>query len=164
MKLVYRFRLSDEEFSRAWLREYYRRPGWRGFRVAGGPMIAALGLAAMVRAADTFTLLMGGLAVLLGVWLTVKPWLAASMIRKQRQAAGRAEEPITLTLSDSGLTIDNGRTRTELSWSDVSASGRGPDYVWYAIGGGARATIPLRAVDDPAALEELLRRRARWRG
>ncbi len=163
MTLTYRFTLSDDEFARAWLREYYRRPGWRVFRVAFGPAVAILGVA-MVRGDALFNRAMGIAAILLGAWYALKPFLAARMIRNARHKSGRSDLAIELRLSDRGVRIDDGHKRTDLAWEDVTAAGRGPDYVWYEIGRGARATIPLRAVDDLDALEALLREKTAWAG
>lgn len=162
MTLEYSFTLSDEEFGRAWLREYYRRPGWRVLRIAGGPALMLFGASMIVRAPDLFSRAMGVCAVLLGLWYATKPLLARRLLTRHRRESGRADAEIGLTLSDDGVAIDHAGVRTELDWSDVTAAGRGPDYVWYEIGRGARATIPLRAVDDVDALESLLRRHTAW--
>lgn len=160
--LTYRFTLSDEEFGGAWLREYYRRPGWRVFRVAGGPALMVFGVSMILRAPDLFSRAMGAAAVLLGLWYATKPLLARRLLTRQRRESGRADAEITVTLEESGLAIEHGGVRTELEWSDVTGAGRGPAYVWYEIGRGARATIPLRVVDDVDALEALLRRKTTW--
>lgn len=163
MKLVYRFTLSDEEFGRAWLREYYRRPGWRVTRVLGGPLVIGLGVF-MVRSADLFTRAIGVAAMVLGLWYGLKPLLAAHLMKRRRRESGRSEVELEVTLSDQGLRIDDGKVRTELGWDEVRSAGRGDGYVWYELRGGSRATIPSRAVDDREALERMLREHTEWVG
>lgn len=161
--LTYRFRLTDEEFRRAWLAEYYRRPGWRSIRILGGPMFVGLGVL-MLRGEDTFGRVMGVLAILLGVWYAVKPWLGARVMTKQRRESGRADVELAVTFGARGVKIDDGKVQTELSWEDITGAGLGRGYVWYEIRGGSRATVPLRVVDDLDALRETLREHTRWAG
>ncbi|HJL15484.1 MAG TPA: hypothetical protein RMH99_07515 [Sandaracinaceae bacterium LLY-WYZ-13_1] len=162
-RLRYRFSLSDEEFRRAWLAEYYRRPGWRGLRILGGPAFVALGIV-MVRSPELFTRVMGGVAILFGVYYAAKPWLMARALTRRRRASGRADVALELTLGPRGIRIDDGHVRTDLPWDEITAAGEGRGYVWYEIGGGSRATIPLRVVDDPDALRAWLRERTEWKG
>lgn len=163
MALSYRFVLSDDEFRRAWLAEYYRRPGWRSLRLLGGPALVALG-AIMLRSPAAFQRVMGVVALLFGIYYAVKPWLAARVVTRERRRSGRADLELEVTLHGRGVTIDDGKVQTELPWYEVSSSGMGKDYVWYEVRGGARATIPLRVVDDLEALIERLRTHTDWKG
>ena len=159
---VYRFSLSDREYRRAWVREYYRRPGSRLLRIVLGPFFAMVGVA-LVRSTELFTRGMGVATVLLGLWVTLKPLLAANTLVRHRRATGRGDVTFEITLHRQGIRIDDGKVRTELPWDEVISAGRSPDYFWYEVRGGSRATIPLRVVEDPAALEALLRERTTWR-
>jgi len=161
--LTYRFVLSDEEFGRAWLREYYRRPGWRAWRIIGGPCFVALGIA-MSRSAESFTVGMGIASVVLGLWYVVKPWIAMRATVAQRRKGGRSGVEIELRLHREGIRIDDGKVRKEIPWEDILTSGMASEYVWYELAGGNRATIPLRVVDDIDALREKLAAHTRWSG
>jgi hypothetical protein len=160
--LTYRFTLSDEEFRRAWLAEYYRRPGWRSLRILGGPAFVALGVM-MVRSDAVFQRVMGVVAILFGVYYALKPLLAARALTAQRRRSGRADVELEVTLHGRGVRIDDGKVRTELPWHEVTAAGMGRGYVWYEVRGGSRATIPLRVVDELDPLVEMLRRHTEWR-
>jgi len=161
--LTYRFVLSDREFGRAWLREFYRRPGWRLWRVIGGPFFIALGLG-MVRSSDLFTAGAGLVSIVFGAWYLVRPWIAMKAMVARRQRGGRSDVELELRLHRDGIRIDDGRVKKELPWEDIVSSGRGPTYVWYELGGGSRATIPLRVVDDQDALRRILAAHTDWRG
>lgn len=162
-ELSYRFRLSDGEFRRVWLTEYYRRPGWRAVRIVAGPALIALGISSL-RADDLFNQVMGGVCAAFGLYYALKPFLAAWMLAKQRQKSGVADQEIGVTFGPDGVEIDQGNTRTELGWEDIAAAGSGVRYLWYELKRGARATIPMSAIDDPAALEALLREHTEWVG
>lgn len=161
--LTYRFTLSDAEFRRAWLAEYYRRPGWRSLRVLGGPALVALGVT-MVRSDAVFQRVMGVVAILFGLYYAAKPLLAARMLTAERRRSGRADLELEVTFHGRGVCIDDGKVRTELPWQEITAAGMGKGYVWYEISGGSRATIPLRVVEDLDALVEVLRERTAWQG
>ncbi|HHH28411.1 MAG TPA: hypothetical protein ENK57_08710, partial [Polyangiaceae bacterium] len=127
--LTYRFVLSDEEFGRAWLREYYRRPGWRAWRVIGGPCFTALGIA-MSMSAEALTKWVGIATIVLGLWTTLKPFIARRMLTKQREAAGHSGVEIELRLDDEGIRIDDGRVRKQLEWAGIVRAGETADYFW----------------------------------
>ena len=107
---------------------------------------------------------MGGVCVVFGLYYALKPLLAARMLTRRRRASGRADREIEVTLDHRGVVIGHGEVSTRLGWDEVVAAGRGPSYVWYELRGGQRATIPLRAVEDPDALVEILRARTEWVG
>jgi hypothetical protein len=160
--LRFTFRLGDDEFRRAWLREYYRRPGWRSLRVLGGPGFVVLGLA-MASGSDLFMRVMGTVTVLFGVYYALKPWLMVRAITRRRRAAGHHQREFTITVRKKGVQIDDGNVRTELPWAEIDQAGEGPEYVWYQVRGGHRATIPHRALgDDHDALVEMLKANTRW--
>ncbi|MCA9607589.1 MAG: hypothetical protein KC619_18405 [Myxococcales bacterium] len=161
--LTYRFVLSDDEFARAWLREYYRRPGWRTWRIIGGPIFIALGLT-MMRNDALLSRGMGILAIVMGLWYALKPLLAARMLRDQRRKSGRSDVELEVRIHANGIRIDDGKVKKELAWEDVTRAGATKDYVWYELRGGNRATIPLRVVDDPPALRAEMRRHTTWEG
>ena len=159
--LTYRFVLSDEEFAGAWLREYYRRPGWRIWRVIGGPCFIALG-AALCRSADLVTMTVGMASVALGIWYALKPWIAMRAVTAQRRKSGRSDLDLEVRLHRDGIRIDDSKVRTEIPWSEVVRAGSAKTYVWYELAGGNRATIPLRVVEDLGALEAKLRAHTTW--
>jgi len=159
--LTYRFVLSDEEFGSAWLREYYRRPGWKTWRVIGGPCFFALGLA-MSTSGELLTKGVGIATALLGVWYGVKPFLARRLLTAQRRKAGHSDLQLELRLNREGIRIDDGNVRKQIPWSDVVRAGESKDYVWYELSGGSRATIPRRVIDDLDALRDELRENASW--
>lgn len=159
----YRYRLGDDELRRAWIREYYRRPGWRGLRIFGGPAFVALGVM-MGSGTDPFMRGMGIVTVLFGVYYVLKPWLGARAMLRARRAAGLHEREFAVRIDRKGIEIDDGRVRTRFAWSEVECAGRTTEYVWYQVRGGHRATIPLRVIDDRDALTAFLQRNTRWAG
>ncbi|MCB9595610.1 MAG: hypothetical protein H6719_23010 [Sandaracinaceae bacterium] len=159
--LSYRFTLSDDEFARAWLREYYRRPGWKTWRIIGGPCFIALGLT-MMRNEGLLSQGMGIAALVLGLWYALKPLLAARMLREQRAKSGRSHVELEVRLHGEGIRIDDGKVKKEIPWDQVVRAGAAPAYVWYELRGGSRATIPLRVVEDPEALRAKLRAHTAW--
>lgn len=161
--LTYRFVLSDGEFGRAWLREYYRRPGWRAWRVIGGPCFVALGIA-MSRSAERFTMGMGIVSIVFGIFYLVRPWIAMKAMVAHRKKGGRSGVEIELRLHRDGIGIDDGKVRKEIPWGDIIASGETSEYVWYELAGGNRATIPLRVVSDIDALRATLGAHTKWSG
>ena len=158
---TYRFTLTDRDFARAWLTEYYRRPGWRLLRFGAGPAIVALGWS-MTSGPTALTRGMGWVAIAFGVYYALKPLLGCWMMVRRRRASGRSELSLEVQIGSRGVRIDDGKVRTQLGWDQVSSAGRGRDYFWYELRGGARATIPLGAVDDAAELEATLREHTRW--
>lgn len=161
--LTYRFTLSDEEFRRAWLAEYFRRPGWRSLRILGGPAFVGLGVV-LLQSEAVFQRVMGVVAVLFGLYYAAKPWLAARALTAQRRRSGRADVELEVTFHPRGVRIDDGKVRTELPWREVTAAGLGRGYVWYEVSGSSRATVPLRVVDDLEALVAMLREHTAWKG
>ena len=157
--LTLRFTVGEREFARAWLFEYFRRPGWRVVRVALGPAVIALGVS-MLRAGTSSWL--GGAIVVFGLYYALKPLLGVWQAVRQRRALGIAEMEIELVIGRKGVRIDDGKARTQFSWEDIRGAGRGRGYFWYALNGGARATIPDRAVEAPAELEAIFREHTRW--
>lgn len=132
-------------------------------RIVAGPGLIVLGLSSL-RAGDLFNRVMGGVCAVFGLYYALKPFLAAWMLTKQRRQSGVADQEIGVTFGPEGVEIDQGNTRTELGWEDVRAAGSGSRYVWYELKRGARATVPMSAIEDPAALEALLREHTEWVG
>ena len=161
--LTYRFTLTDDEYGRMWLREYYRRPGWRVWRVIGGPCFVLLGLA-MVRGSELFTMGMGVVSIVFGLWYAVRPWIAMKAMVEERRRRGGGRSEIEVRLHRDGVRVDDGKAKREIPWEDIVRSGEGPGYVWYELKGGSRATIPERVVDDGDALREKLREHTDWVG
>lgn len=122
-----------------------------------------LGISSL-RSGPMFNRVMGGVCVAFGLYYALKPFLAAWMLTKQRRQSGVADQEIGVTFGPDGIGITQGETHTELGWEDVSAAGRGTDYVWYELKRGARATVPRSVIDDPEALEALLREHTEWVG
>lgn len=154
--LTYRFVLSDDEVGRAWLREYYRRPGWRLWRVIGGPCFVGLGIV-MATSGELLTRGVGIATIAMGIWYAVKPLVGARAVVSSRRRRGLSDREIEVRLHRDGVRIDDGQVRKELAWSDVRRAGEGSEYFWYEVGHGSRATIPKRVVDDPDALRDKLR-------
>lgn len=161
---TYRFKLSDREFASAWLREYYRRPGVRAWRVLSGPGIFILGALTAARADELFMRGIGGLAVLLGLWLTAKPFLMVWAMTSRRRRTDRANVEIEVRFDRDGMRVSDGGAQTAFPWTKLSAAGASSDYVWIELASGNRATIPKRAIDDLDALQTLLASRLSWHG
>lgn len=159
--LSYRFVLSDEEFGSMWLREYYRRPGWRAWRVIGGPCFIALGIA-MARGSDLFTTGMGIVSIVFGLWYSVRPFIAMKAMVGQRRRDGRSGIEIELRLHRDGVRISDGKAIKEIPWENIVRSGESERYFWYELKGGSRATIPVRVVEDRDALREKLAAHSEW--
>lgn len=153
--MVFRFKLSDREFAMSWLREYYRRPGWRSVRILGGPFLIMLGVA-MRGSSHQFTSIMALVSIGLGLYYVFKPLLFASVLTSHRRRAGRADVEMEVTLDDDGMRVSDGKTQTDLPWARISAAGVAPQYVWIELKNGNRATIPTRAIDDLPGLRALL--------
>jgi hypothetical protein len=153
--MLYRFKLSDREFAMSWLREYYRRPGWRIVRVLGGPFMIMVGVA-MYGSRQTFPSIMAVVAIGYGLYLLFKPLLFASVLTSQRRRTGRSDVEMEVTLDEDGMRVSDGRAKTDLPWKKIAAAGVTPQYVWIELANGNRATIPLRAIDDLPALRALL--------
>lgn len=165
MKLpqTYRFKLSDREFASAWVREYYRRPGARAWRVLSGPGMFVLGAVAAARAGEAFTRAIAIVAVLLGIWLIAKPFLMAWAMTSRRRRANRAAVEIEVRFDRDGMRVTDGGAKTALPWEKLSAAGLSDDYVWIELSTGTRATIPRRAIDDLDGLRALLASRLAWK-
>lgn len=164
MKLpqTYRFKLSDREFASAWVREYYRRPGARAWRVLSGPALLVLGAIAVARAGETFTRGVAIVAVILGAWLLAKPFLMAWSMTSRRRRSNRAAAEIEVRFDRDGMRVSDGGATSERAWDELTAAGLSDDYVWIELSTGARATIPRRAVEDLDGLRELLSARVKW--
>ena len=162
-ELHYRFRIADAEFRRAWLTEYFRRPGWRAARIVMGPGLVVLG-ASSLRGPAGFNRIMGGVCVALGLYYALKPFLAAWILTKRRRESGQAESEIGVTLDEVGVLIEQREIRTRLDWDGITRAGRGRGYIWYELRGGTRATIPLRAVEDEAMLVAHFEAHTEWVG
>lgn len=160
--MKYEFQLSDQEFSRAWLAEFFRRPGLGLFRVLAGPVFVAVGVQ-MVRGDELFARGIGVAAILLGVWHVLRPFVLVRAMVGQRRKTGAAESTIRLDVGENGIVVSDGAKETRLGWDAITGAGRGRDYVWFEIRKAARGTIPLRAVDDEQALIETFRSRGKWR-
>ncbi len=161
--LTYRFVLSDAEFGHMWLREFYRRPGWRIWRVIGGPCFIALGIA-MARGTEVLTTGMGVGSIVFGLWYAVRPWIAMKAIVAQRRKRGRSNIELELWLHRDGIRVDDGKVKKEIPWENIVRAGESRSYVWYELAGGSRATIPLRVVGDRDALQEKLAAHTDWVG
>jgi len=159
--LTYRFVLSDDEFGTAWLREYYRRPGWKTWRFIGGPCFIALGMS-MSTSSELLTKGVGLATALMGVWYALKPFLARRLLTKQRRRSGHSDVELELRLDRAGVRIDDGKVRKQIPWSDVVRAGESKAYVWYELKGGSRATIPRRVIDDFDALRTKLTENTSW--
>lgn len=146
-----------------WLREYYRRPGFRSWRVIGGPCFIALGIA-MARGTELFTTAMGVVSIVFGLWYSIRPWIAMKATVAQRRDSGRSGVEIELRFHRGGVRIDDGKVKKEIPWEDIVRSGRGKGYFWYELKGGSRATVPLRVVEDPDALRDRLAAHSEWVG
>lgn len=159
--LTYRFVLSDREIASAWLREYFRRPGWRAWRVIGGPCFIGIGIV-LTQSAELFMRGIGLATIGLGLWYAAKPFIGARLISQDRRRRGLSDLEIEVRLGRDGLRIDDGRVRKEIPWSDVVRAGASSEYIWYELRGGSRATIPLRVVEDREALRTKLAAHCRW--
>jgi hypothetical protein len=155
--MVFRFTLSDREFASAWLREFYRRPGWRIARVLFGPFLIGAGVL-MMGSQNRFTWAMGIASIALGAYRTLKPFLMAAAIVAQRKKIGAAQRQIEVKLDREGMSVTDGKTKTLIGWEKIRSSGLTESYAWIEMKDGKRATIPKRAIDDVEALRKLLGR------
>ncbi len=161
MKHELEFELTDREFKRSWLAEYYRRPGFRSFRILAGPVILTVG-AMMVRDAhDTSGRIAGAIAVVYGAYHALRPFLLSTLVVRRRRKLGVGR--YRLTVDDGGIRISDGKGSTQVSWTDVSASGVGDGYLWYEVRKSARATIPFRAMTDREGVEATFRKWGHFR-
>jgi hypothetical protein len=152
---TFRFKLSDREFAMAWLREYYRRPGWRSIRVLGGPLMVMVGVA-LRGSSQTFTSVMGIVAIVFGVYYALKPIVFTSVLTSQRRRRNSADVEIEVTFDRDGMRVADGKAKTALPWERITASGVTDEYVWIELSNGNRATIPRRAIPDLEELRALL--------
>jgi hypothetical protein len=161
--LSYEFRLSDREFERAWLAEYFRRPGLARLRVLLGPAIAIFGINLIRGASDRVGVAIGVVAILLGVWHVARPFVIVRAAVRHRRKTGAAERTMRVRVGEEGIAISDGVKETRLPWDQVTGAGRASEYVWFEVRRSARATIPLGAIGDVAALEQAFRARGKWR-
>lgn len=162
--LSFEFQLSDREFSRAWLTEYFRRPGLGLFRAVAGPTILVFGFQIARDAHDTFGRAIGVLAMALGLWHVVRPFVLVRAHVKKRRESGAAQATMRVRVDESGVRVGDGNKETRLGWDAITAAGKSADYVWFEIRRSARGTIPLRAVGErEAELIEAFRARGKWR-
>ncbi len=154
------FELTDREFRRAWLAEYYRRPGARAFRLLAGPILFTVGAIVLRDAEGTQGRAFGAIALVYGVHHALRPFLLSALVVRRRRKLGLRK--YRLTIDDGGIAISDGKGTSHVAWSDVTASGRGDGYLWYEVRSSARATIPVRAMPDPEAIEGVFRRFGRF--
>jgi hypothetical protein len=153
MKQELEFELTESEFRRSWLAEYYRRPGLRWFRILAGPVVFTVGAILLRDAHDTSGRAAGAVALVYGVFHALRPFLLSALVLRKRRKLGR--KTYRLTLDAKGIGISDGKGTSVIAWADVSASGLGRDYLWYEVRKSARATIPFRAMGDRRAVEAL---------
>lgn len=161
--MTYEFELTDDEFRRAWLAEYFRRPGAAALRVVVGMVFLGLGIRMATGAPEATGRAIGIAAVVLGIWHLVRPFVMVRAVLRHRRESGAAARRMRVRVGSSGVAISDGQKETEVGWDSITAAGRGKDYVWFEVRGSARGTIPLRAVGDEAALIEAFRERGKWR-
>ncbi len=161
--MTFEFQLSDREFRRAWLTEYFRRPGVGALRVLLGPAVVIVGIQLARTATITSSRVVAAVAIAFGAWHIVRPLAIVWMLVRRRRASGASDATMQVTIDALGVAVSDGKNETKLRWDAVTAAGRGHDYVWFEIRGSSRATIPLRAVSDEAALTEAFRSRSKWR-
>lgn len=161
--MTYEFELTDDEFRRAWLAEYFRRPGAAVLRIVVGIVFAGMGIQMAAGAPEATGRVIGVAAVALGLWHLARPFVMVRAILRHRRESGAAARRMRVAVGDAGITVDDGRTETALGWDSITAAGRGKDYVWFEVRGSARGTIPLRAVGDEGALVEAFRTHGKWR-
>jgi hypothetical protein len=117
----------------------------------------------MVRSAEVGTRAIGVLMVGFGLWQVLRPLLLVALRIRERRARGAATTTIRIRIDDRGIAVSDGTRESVYGWERVTGAGRGQDYVWFEVGGAARGTIPLRVVEDEAALVAIFRRRGKWR-
>lgn len=161
--MTYEFVLTDDEFRRAWLAEYFRRPGAAALRVVVGIVFVGLGIQMAQGAPEAVGRAIGVAAIVLGMWHLARPFLMVRAVLRQRRDSGAASRRMRVRVADGGVAISDGQKETELGWDAITAAGRGKGYVWFEVRGSARGTIPLRAVGDEAALVEAFRAHGKWR-
>lgn len=163
--MIYEFQLSDREFARAWIAEYYRRPGLARLRVIAGPAIVLLGARMHAHAADASGRAIALAAIAFGIWQIVRPWVIAWALVRRRRKSGVASRSMRVCVDPGfGITVGDGEKEGRFGWDRVIAAGKGAGYVWFELATGSRGTIPSRAIPNEAALVEVLRSRSKWRG
>lgn len=88
------------------------------------------------------------------------PWTVRSIVRAIRRADPEWDREQTVTITDSGITLESVSETTEIPWSAVRSATETPEIVLIHIGAARVLYLPLRIVSsqaDPAALRHLLR-------
>lgn len=161
MNHVVEFELTDREFRKSWLAEYYRRPGLRWFRILAGPVVLVVGAIMLRDAHDVGGRAAGSVAVVYGVFHALRPFFLSALVMRRRRKLGRRKYRVTL--DDAGIGISDGKQSSQVPWADVTASGPGDGYVWYELRKSARAILPFRAMPDREAIIETFRKKGRYR-
>ncbi|AKF04618.1 hypothetical protein [Sandaracinus amylolyticus] len=162
--MVYEFELTDEEFRRAWLAEYFRRPALPILRGLAGLVLIGLGIQTSQGATELTARGIGMAAIVLGMWQLLRPFLLVRALLRARRDKGAASQRMRVRIDESGVGVSDGAKETQLDWGAITAAGRGKGYVWFEVRGSARGTIPTRVIDDDAALVEVFTRHGTWRG
>lgn len=162
--MTFEFQLSDREFARAWIAEYFRRSGIGRLRVIAGPAMVFIGWRMYAGAHEGVGRGIAIAAILFGLWHVARPWVLAWMLVRRRRRSGAAGRAMRVTVDPGlGITVgDGGGRETRFGWDQVTRAGRGSDYVWFELARGVRGTIPSRAIPDEAALVEVFRSRSKW--
>ncbi len=160
--VTFDFQLNDSEFSRAWLTEYFRRPGLGLLRVLAGPLFVFIGLE-MTRGPAGMGRGVGVAAIVLGIWHVLRPFVLVRALVRRRRASGATSAQMRVAIEDAGIRVSDGNKETRFPWDAITAAGRGKDYVWFEIRRSVRGTIPLRVVKDEARLIEWFQSRGKWR-
>jgi hypothetical protein len=155
LKQELEFELTDREFRRSWLAEYYRRPGFRSFRIFAGPVVFTAGAMMLRDAHEPSGRAAGAVALVYGVYHALRPFLLVMLVMRRRRKLGQRK--YRLTIDEGGIAISDGKGSSQIPWKDVSASGLGDGYLWYEVRKSARATIPFRAMADRRELESMFR-------
>jgi hypothetical protein len=152
--------LTDRELATASIREHVARSG--ALRAALGPAALALGVYGLATREGTGRWL-ALLVLAWGAFVVLRPFLVGWQLVSERRRRGAASA-LALVVDERGLELTRGGKSLVFPWKEVTAAGRRADYFWYEVRGKQRAPIPLRLVDDPAALEAFLRAHTRWSG
>ena len=75
--------LTDQELATAWVREHYARQGV--LRFVAGPSLVVLGVYWLSTHADSAARVLGGIGLAYGIFLLVRPFLAASRVVAARR-------------------------------------------------------------------------------
>ncbi len=158
----FEFILTDREFVRAWLAEYYLGSKRAVLRIFGGPALALFGWRLHVLYRGSPLAIVGVLGIGYGIYFALKPLLQVALELRKRRRLGAGSIATVVELDDDGIHIQSGAATADFAWERIARAGQRLDYLWFETHQGTKGTIPLRAVSDQQALEQRFREQGKW--